>query len=161
MYSNAICSQIIQAINCVSDNLEIEPQEVYKLLNKYAEHHLGEMEWLRMRVVLDNWEHHYNKVAVHNVEDLVQAFTTKSDDEQADFNFEMHEEDYENGIQYLSIFDKTGARFEIRVWKDILDYEAFLKVKEAKVNDDQLYKMVVHYTTLERTANSWKEIRQR
>lgn len=148
-------------INSMADDDEIPPEDVNVLLKEYVGLHIEDWEWLRITIVLNKWIANLNYVDVDDVENLLDAFTTDSDETQSDFKFEMHEEDYENGVQYLSIFDKGSARFEIRVWNDILDHEAFLKAKAAEVDDDQLYKMIVHYTTLEKTATSWKEIRQR
>ena len=77
------------------------------------------------------------------------------------FKFELNQEMYEDGVQYISIFDNKGSRFEIRIWSDILEYEAYSKAEAADVIDVELYKIISKYSTLEKTANTWKEIRQR
>jgi len=162
MFSNAIYEQILTAAKCLGNRESmIEPEHLTPLVESYMENHLEQDERISIGSVLAKWEYSDTYIAIWQIQDLLNAFTTTSDDDQADLKFEMHEEDYENGVQYISIFSNTGSRFEIRIWNDILDHEAFLKAKEANVDDDQLYKMVLHYTTMEKTAESWKEIRKR
>ena len=162
MFSNAIYEQMVSSIKCLANREDVvEPEHLEPLFDSYRQVHLDEHEWGSISAVLNKWLETDTYVPVFKVMQLLGCYVTNSDDDQADLKFEMHEEDYENGIQYISIFSNTGSRFEIRVWNDILDHEAFLKAKAAKVDDDQLYKMVLHYTTLEKTAESWKEIRKR
>jgi len=162
MISNAMYNQMLESIRCMcNEDSQVEPECVIEFIERYVDTVIEKWEWSRMMVILNNWVAELTYVPFYKVDNLLNAFTTKSDEEHVDTKFEMHEEDYENGVQYLSIFDKAGSRFEIRVWNDILDYEAFLRAKTAKVDDDQLYKIVLCYTTLEKTASSWKEIRER
>ena len=80
-------------------------------------------------------------------------------DDITQFSFELNEEMYEDLVQFISIFDVDGSRFEMRVWTDLLEYEAYKKASAAGVIDSELYKIINKYSTLERKSNTWKEIR--
>jgi hypothetical protein len=100
-------------------------------------------------------------VEEEDIRKLLLNYVIDAGEVLSSFKYELHEEMYEDGVQYISIFDTDGSRFEIRVWNDVLHYSAYKIASDAEVIDEELYKIINKYSTLEKTSKSWKELRQR